>query len=738
MQAHSGPTEYSRFKQTRLVDEFGQSYILLPKHLSHSAMLGEAVNRHIDSYRAQSLLLNHNSMWGHRFDVNKLYFDLSGDYMANHKSEQQKIAWLSNGIASGEVKVFKGESFATPPPSNVEGGLPVATVPEIVKTRSASTEESLGHGGQSTEDIREALELYCALPDGSPAANLPYKATLADGTVLKGMLDADGQANIANLEPNNVDVEFGEQPDVAAIAATRAEITGVLDAIIAAERAEGAQVAADYNELNFAQKGIASIGSLLTGLAGALADTAECSYNLIKLGSMQGQLKRALNAGWDAYNVDDDKGWAESFASNWSTNQHQAYVKALGFDPASITKQKLAEAYEIASFISDDSEIQAALVQFVKDFAKAQHHTELTEMGGAAIFDIVLSAILVALSGGTASAAIAVNRVRHLDKLGGLFKKLAKQLKQKARFKTKSGRTGGKVEQQIAKPTGAQVPTDAGKQKPANHKPKRISPVQTIDEAEKRLSRAKDAIAEARASNSPLPKTPYTLEDKLNIVENGLNENVLVRIIETGHSKDSGTIGQVKNGRAVTWTAPMSQVEHADSDAKLILNAFGTRYDPNKNYTMLLIDNQQLAEAGDVVSIIPTFDNINKIIANNPDMGIGPSIAKKVMNEDFAPKYEDFANKAWEAGVDMDDYQERKVFAKSLGHDIDTAELLSERHDIATKISAWEIFTGNGMTRDTNVVEKVAYGPVEVFTYDKNPQQLGKLESLGVIKRIDL
>ncbi|GGB22386.1 hypothetical protein [Agarivorans gilvus] len=55
--------------------------------------------------------------------------------------------------------------------------------------------------------------------------------------------------------------------------------------------------------------------------------------------------------------------------------------------------------------------------------------------------------------------------MRHLGKLGGLFKKFAKQLKQKARFKTKSGRTGGKVEQQIAKPTGAQVPTDAGKRR---------------------------------------------------------------------------------------------------------------------------------------------------------------------------------------------------------------------------------------------------------------------------------
>ncbi|WP_055732568.1 hypothetical protein [Agarivorans gilvus] len=738
MHPNANPFEQAKFNQTLLVDAFGQSYMFLPRHVSYVPNSGELIHHHIDTYWAQSLLQNHSPMWGYQFDLNKLYFQVSGDYMAGHKSEQQKIAWLSNGIVSGEVKVLKGANFAPPPPSNMEGGMPVAALPESVVTRAKPAQKPLGQGGQSTEDIREALDLYCALPDGSPAANLPYKATLADGTVLKGMLDADGLAHLPNLKPNNVDVEFGEQPNDAAIAATRAEITAVLSSIITAERAEGAKIAAEYGELNALEKGVSSIGSLLTGIGGALSDTAEFTYNLIELGSMQGQLKRALNAGWDAYNVEDNDSWATSFANNWTAQQHQAYVKALGFDPASITKENLTEAYEIASFISDDDETQTALLQFVKDFADAQHHTELTEMGGAAIFDIVLGAVLVALTGGAGTAAVAANKVRHLDKLGGLFKKLAKQLKQKARFKTQSGRTGGKVEQQIAKPAGAQVSTDAAKQKPANHKPKRISPVQTIDEAEKRLSKAKDAIAEARASNSPLPKTPYTLEDKLNIVENGLNENVLVRIIETGHSKDSGTIGQVKNGRAVTWTAPMSQVEHADSDAKLILNAFGTRYDPNKNYTMLLIDNQQLADAGDVVSIIPTFDNINKIIANNPDMGIDPSIAKRVMNEDFAPKYEDFANKAWEAGIDMNNPIKRREYAEALGYDAETIGLLSERHDIATKISAWEIFTGNGMTRDTNVVGKVAYGPVEVFTYDRNPQQLGKLEDLGAIKRINL
>ncbi|BEU03748.1 hypothetical protein OAG1_25480 [Agarivorans sp. OAG1] len=465
MQANANPIEQSKFNQTLLVDPFGQSYFFLSAQANTHDVSAEQVQNSIEKYNIDALLQNHSVSWGQQFDIDRLYQQVSNDYLAHHKSRQDKLSWLSRSIMSGEVSVFKGENFAPLPPTDAEGGIPVASVPEKVISRVVAAKESLGHGGQSSEDIREALDLYCALPDGSPAANLPYKATLADGTVLQGQLDASGQANLPNLKPNNVDVEFGEQPNDAAIAATRAEIAGVLSSIIAAERVEGAKIAAEYGELNALQKGASSIGSLLTGIGGALGDAAEFSYDLIELGSMQGQLKRALNAGWDAYKVDDDKGWAKSFASNWSSSQHQAYVKALGFDPASITKENLTEAYEIASFISDDDETQTALLQFVKDFADAQHHTELTEMGGAAIFDIVLGATLVALTGGAGTAAVAANKVRHLDKLGGLFKTLAKQLKKKAQFKTKSGRTGSMVEQKIAKPAGAEVPTDAGKQK---------------------------------------------------------------------------------------------------------------------------------------------------------------------------------------------------------------------------------------------------------------------------------
>ncbi|WP_220720742.1 hypothetical protein [Agarivorans litoreus] len=739
MQANANPFEESKFNQTLLVDAFGQSYMFLPRHAGHTENQGELVNHSIDIYWAQSLLQNHSPMWGYQFDLNKLYFHVSGDYMASHKSEQQKIAWLSNGIVSGEVKVLKGKNLAPPPPSNIEGGMPVATLPESVVTRAKPAQAPLGHGGQSSEDIREALDLYCALPDGSPAANLPYKASLADGTVLKGTLDANGLAHLPNLKPNNVDVEFGEQVDDAAIAATRAEIAGVLNSIIAAERAEGAKIAAEYGELNSLQKGASSIGSLLTGAGGALGDAAEFTYNLIELGSAQGQLKRALNAGWDAYNVDDDKGWTESFASNWRAEQHRTYVRALGFDPASITKENLTEAYEVASFISDDDETQTALLQFVKDFADAQHHTELTEMGGAAIFDIVLGAVLVALTGGAGTAAVAANKVRHLDKLGGLFKTLAKQLKKKAQFKTKSGRTGGKVEQQITKPAGAQVPTDAGKQKPSNvpnHQRKRVNP-SSFAEAENLLN---DSRAKVIDNGGYTPK--YTQAELLEIAKAGnIDDKYIVRVLETKYAGPDGYLGQYDGKKVKYWSTTFDQLEDRDTDPRLVTAGVGIPYDPKASYTLAIIDKAKATEKAGSYAMVPNYDNMKNFSKSElADRIPHPELLDEIMTPEFSAKFNKDVtalNQVKEHGV-WDKELQNLMFKDGNFSEYDK-KLFENRLALYKEAGANEHWLGNGLTKNMNNPNgNTPHGILETFSYDKNPDTFSTMQNNGTVQLVEL
>ena len=70
------------------------------------------------------------------------------------------------------------------------------------------------------------------------------------------------------------------------------------------------------------------------------------------------------------------------------------------------------------------------------------------------------------------------------------------------------------------------------------------------------------------------------------------------------------------------------------------------------------------------------------------------------------------------------------------------------RHQMNKKLGANEQFLGNGMTKDNTANNPVTpfgepktgqdYGPLETFTYDKNPQTLGKLEKDGIVTRIPL
>lgn len=74
---------------------------------------------------------------------------------------------------------------------------------------------------------------------------------------------------------------------------------------------------------------------------------------------------------------------------------------------------------------------------FARDFASAQHKLEWAYIGGGALFEIVLTALLVAATGGIGAAGSVSSKARHIGKfseLGGLLKKLTKQLKQKAQY----------------------------------------------------------------------------------------------------------------------------------------------------------------------------------------------------------------------------------------------------------------------------------------------------------------
>ncbi|MDP4536223.1 PAAR domain-containing protein [Alkalimonas collagenimarina] len=274
----------------------------------------------------------------------------------------------------------------------------------------------------------------------------------------------------------------------------------------------------------------------------------------------------------------------------------------------------------------------------------------------------------------------------------------------------------------------------------------------TTEEAMKRLDEAGKKVAAAKANNQPPPSSPYSSEDKLYVVAGGLDEKFIVRVIETKYAGDNGSIGYVPQGAntATYWTTTFTQLEHADSDPELLTSAVGITYDPDASYTLLLIDQEKANAGGDMVSFIPTYDNLAEFAATElaDEFVDQEELIAPVMTEEYSHHYERVYQSAEVKGINLNDEKQFNELAKDLGFDEDEINLLEVRHKLKNSTGANEQFLGNGMTKDNTMQYEETpygtaspdkhYGPVETYTYDKNPQTLLKLEQAGIVTRIPL
>ncbi|MBQ1783510.1 MAG: PAAR domain-containing protein [Gammaproteobacteria bacterium] len=271
-------------------------------------------------------------------------------------------------------------------------------------------------------------------------------------------------------------------------------------------------------------------------------------------------------------------------------------------------------------------------------------------------------------------------------------------------------------------------------------------------EVMQRMDAATTKVQQARASGAPLPKSPYTTEDKLFVTAGGLVEKFLVRVIKTDYASVDGTIGYLPKGATSTtyWTTTYTQAEHGDHDAELLCRGLGINYDPKCSYTLLLIDAEAAYEQGDMVSMIPDYENLSAF-AQQEIAGKFPGrehLIPDAMTPEYSQHYEQVKQEADARGVDMDDPDDLKNLCMDLGLNSDQARRLGVRHQLNQQLGANEHFLGNGLTKDTAVHypetpfgaidQSIQYGPVETFTRDKNPRTLGELERVGIVTRIPL
>lgn len=274
-------------------------------------------------------------------------------------------------------------------------------------------------------------------------ANLPYSLSPASGNALRGSLDTRGSL-IQTIPSGEYEAQLLADADIDTdISSARAELQTVLDEILAAERAEAARLQAIQNQRsafsNYAHRQLAVGKGFFLGAWGLLKTAKEFS-DLVNPFTV---FSNALRSAWQA-RASEGETWLAAYNRQFSAEQHRELVEALGFDPSSITREQLAEAYELACFIYEDAPSKAMLGRFAVDYAKAQNVEEVAEFSGGALFEIVLAALLIVFTGGVGLAARGAASVSYLDKLtrlGNALKRLSAALK-RARIR-RGGRARG-------------------------------------------------------------------------------------------------------------------------------------------------------------------------------------------------------------------------------------------------------------------------------------------------------
>ncbi|MEE4718175.1 polymorphic toxin type 24 domain-containing protein [Pseudomonas alliivorans] len=268
--------------------------------------------------------------------------------------------------------------------------------------------------------------------NGECLVGCPWALTQEDGQVIRGTLDSksflsqvtEGLAHRIRLNPR-----FDPKAQLGGI---RSELQKVLHEILAAERVEADRLTAIQAQRSAVANVFYAQIALGRGFLYGAWGLVESSLEFADLANPFDELAQAAVAAWKA-EPEPGKGWLDSFLEQYTAAQYRDLAAALGFDPATISREKMAQAYEAANYIFEDAASKRVLRDFAAEYVSIQNHESILEFTGGMVFEIVLAALLVFLTGGTglaARASVASTRLTPLlTRLGETLGKLGANLK---------------------------------------------------------------------------------------------------------------------------------------------------------------------------------------------------------------------------------------------------------------------------------------------------------------------
>lgn len=537
-------------------------------------------------------------------------------------------------------------------------------------------------------------------------------------------------------KPENIDT---------AIRTARTNLQMHLRGIIQEEQKEKAALEAEYKKLGTAEKALVSTGAAMTGLGKAAKDFLIWADNIVDVVDINRRAVRIAHTAKTTYWEQNKKSWGQNLAEA----EYKELIEALGFDPAKITRAQITEALELAQLIWDDPETRNLLKLFAIDYAKTQHHTEWTEMAGSLSFEIILTLIIAALTGGAGGVAVAAKNmvlIGRLEKAGKALLTIGKKLKSlKVRAKRKLISVKNSLTSSGPAPKSKHDSVDDVMHK-ASEKPSGV--LQPIVKTPTQPTSLVDALDKLKAAQERIAKngyqSKYTDAELEQMAKSGKvpNERFYVRFSTAPMDKaknlieaetNEGPLGyQRTSGRHPLWMSTFDQVENADSDPKLIAALFGTQYDPSKKYVMYVMDmGENYAIDGPDV-FVPTFANMKTKLKTEFAGDIPPDHIDTIMTPEYAEEFKghwaEFGAWAEREGYSTWDPETSKQFAASDYFKNETeAKLFSSRSQVLNEIGAWDIFTGNGTTENLTGMGK--RGALEVLTIQHDPASVKDMVS---------
>ncbi|WP_045825279.1 hypothetical protein [Teredinibacter turnerae] len=248
---------------------------------------------------------------------------------------------------------------------------------------------------------------------------------------------------------------------------------------------------------------------------------------------------------------------------------------------------------------------------------------------------------------------------------------------------------------------------------------------------------AKRQLAKRRVQIQNEGKVPekYTQEELVHIASQGeINEKYIVRIIETRHIKDGdGYLGTIENGAMKYWSTTFDQLEANDTDPRLICAATGKAYKPEEEYTLAIIDKQQVMDKDGSYAFVPTYENMSNLAKQEiADKLPHPELLEETLSQETSEKY-------FEAVTAMENVKEggagdieiQAEYFKTNNVSEHDQKLFKNRAKLQKETGADEHFLGNGLTKNLRNPDGGSnpYGVVETFSYDKNPQTFRQMQA---------